>query len=235
MKKTVLADIRIDRKCEAMLTEMGYEIIKLPPSPYLAPPVASHPDMLTFIAKGRLICERRYFEANRQVIEKAAERGELGIVLADEELSSTYPHDVLFNASPLGEWLICRKRSVSETVRELYPEDALINVNQGYAKCATLTVGDSGVITADPSVAKAVAGAGLDILKLESHGVELLGYDSGFIGGASGDDGEHILFCGDLSRHPEGELIAEFCRLHRREPVSLSDEGLYDYGTLLFL
>ena len=235
MKRWVVADRRISEKCEEGLSRLGYGVIKVPPFVGLAPAVASHPDMVFFIGRGALVCDYEYYAGHADTVESVLEKGKLRLLFSREALFGKYPRDVLFNAAPIGNRLICRKMSVSETVRGLYPEDALINVNQGYAKCATLTVGDSGIITADPSVAKAVAGAGLDVLKLESHGVELLGYDCGFIGGASGDDGEHILFCGDLSRHPEGELIADFCRRHRREPVSLSDEGLYDYGTLLFL
>ena len=235
MKKTVITDIRISPKCECGLTALGYSVIKLPPSPDLAPAVASHPDMLIFIHSGVLVCEGRYFEANRQTVEQIATAGGLSVTLAQESLAPEYPGDVLFNAAPIGERLICRLASVSESVRALYPESAVINVKQGYAKCATLTVGDGGVITADPSVARAAEAAGLSVLMLRSHGVALDGYDCGFIGGASGDDGEHILFAGDLSRHPEGDAIVEFCRRHRRLPISLSDEPLYDYGTLIFV
>ena len=124
---------------------------------------------------------------------------------------------------------------MSVAVKGLYPEDAIIKVRQGYSKCACLTVGDDSIITADPSVAEACRAAGLSVLQLGAHAVRLDGYDTGFIGGAGGDDGEHILFCGDLSRHPEGSAIADFCRRHGREPISLSDGELYDYGTLIFI
>lgn len=235
MKKTVLADIRIDEKCERSLADMGYEIIKIPPSPYIAQPVASHPDMLFFVARGRLVCERRYYESNRETAELIAEKGGLRIETVSDMLSPDYPHDVLFNAAPIGERLICRLSSVSAAVRDLYAEKEIINVKQGYSKCACLTVGDDAIVTADPSIAEKAEAAGLSVLRLKENGVRLDGYDCGFIGGASGDDGEHILFCGDLFRHPEGELIADFCRRHRREPISLSDDVLYDYGTLMFI
>lgn len=235
MKKTVLTDIRIDEKCERSLLERGYDVIKVSPSPYLAPPVASHPDMLFFAARGRLVCEKRYYEANRETAERIAERGGLEIVTADEILSEEYPRDVLFNAAPIGNKLVCSLSSVSSAVKGLYLDSEIINVKQGYAKCASLTVGKGGIVTADPSIAKKAEDTGLSVLRLKENRVRLDGYDCGFIGGASGDDGEHILFCGDLNRHPEGELIAEFCRRHHREPISLSDGELYDYGTLMFI
>ena len=235
MKKTVLADIRIDGKCEGSLLDRGYEVIKVPPSPCLAPPVASHPDMIFFAAKGALVCERGYYETYPETVELIAGKGGLRLVLAEESLSHEYPGDVLFNAAPIGERLICRTSAVSSAVRGLYPKEKIIDVKQGYSKCACLTVGESGVITADPSVAKPAELAGLSVLRLKAHGVRLDGYGTGFIGGAAGDDGENILFCGDLSLHPEGEAIADFCTLHGRHVISLSDEELYDYGTLMFI
>lgn len=235
MKKTVITDERIDKSCERRLSELGYEIIKLPPSPRLAPPVASHPDMLIFMGKGRLVCEGGYFSAHSEIINRIAALGELEIVLAPEALSPEYPRDVLFNAAPVGDRLICRQGSVSESILALYPCRDRVSVKQGYAKCSCLTVGDGGVITADRSVAKGCIETGLDVLLLDSHGVALSGYDCGFIGGAGGDDGERILFCGSLEGHPEGKAIAEFCRRHHREPISLSEKGLYDYGTLMFV
>jgi len=234
-KQTVIVDKRIDVECERGLLSRGYEVIKLEPSPYLAAPVASHPDMLLFIGGGALVCERRYFEKNSDTVSLIAERGGLNVVLTDETAECEYPHDVLFNAAPIGEKLLCRKASTSERILEMYPDGDIANIKQGYAKCSCLTVGDGGVITADPSVAKGALDLGLDMLKLCSHGVRLSGYDSGFIGGASGDDGESILFCGSFERHPEGDVIADFCRRHQREPVSLSANELYDYGSLLFI
>lgn len=235
MKRTVITDKRIDKKCEAGLLGLGYELVKVEPSPFLAPPVASHPDMLMFIGKGALVCERRYFEANADVVSLLARRGGLGLVLSDDTAESVYPRDVLFNAASIGDKLICLPTAVSKDVLGLYQSENIVAVKQGYAKCSCLTVGDSGIVTADPSVAKAASACGIDVLRLCEHHVALSGYGSGFIGGASGDDGEHILFCGSLDRHPEGGKIADFCRRHGREPISLSDGELYDYGSLLFV
>lgn len=234
MKKNVIVDSRIDKKCESSLAKMGYKVIKAAPSPYLATPVASHPDMLFFVAKGRLVCEKRYRNDNADTLEMIASVGGLQLLEADELLSAQYPADVLFNAAPIGERLVCRKSSVSSAVLGLYAENDIINVRQGYAKCSSLTVGDGAIVTADPSVAKEAERAGISVLRIGSGGVRLDGYDCGFIGGACGDDGEHILFCGDISLHPDGEIIADFCRRRGREPISLSDGELYDYGTLIF-
>ena len=233
--KLVAVDQRIDKKCERSLKNIGFGIVKMPPFPLLQEPVSAHPDMLFFAGKGNLVCHRDYFAIAKSEIIDIAETSGLSLVLSDEDMSSEYPRDVIFNAAAIGDKLICRRNSVSKRVAELYPEDKIINVKQGYSKCSVCSVGDNAVITADLSIARAAEKSGIEVLLISGGGVRLDGYDCGFIGGASGTDGERVYFCGNIDLHPDGERIKEFCRIQGREAVSLSDEPLYDYGTLIFI
>ena len=115
-----------------------------------------------------------------------------------------------------------------------YAEE-LINVKQGYAQCSTVTVGENAIITQDPSIYKAATAHGIDALKISDGGVALRGYDTGFIGGASGALGSHVVFCGNLSLHADGEKISAFCQTHGKQALSLSHSPLYDYGTVFFV
>lgn len=233
--KTVIVDERIDFECESALAQKGFGIIKLPACPILQKPVSAHPDMLVFIGKGKLLCHEKYYNIAKKEIDGITSAGKLDLVISYEDLRSEYPFDVLFNAATVGDKLICNVCSASKHLIDLYGEENVINVKQGYAKCSTCTVGDNGIITADPSIAKAASAAGIDTLVLSGSTTRLDGYDTGFIGGASGDDGEHIFFTGKVEAHPEFEKIREFCRKNGREAVSLSDALLYDYGSLMFL
>ena len=231
----VITDNRIDEKCEESLGKRGFELIKLPCFSALQEPVSAHPDMLLFVGKGNLICHGDYFSIANEQIKRIADISKREIVLSDENIGAKYPSDVLFNAAPVGDRLICKKSAASSLILELYPCEKIIDVKQGYAKCSVCTVGDNAIITADQSIAKAARGNKIDVLKIEASHTALDGYDCGFIGGASGDDGENIYFCGNLDLHPEGEKIKEFCKKHGREAVSLSDEPFYDFGTLMFI
>lgn len=231
----VLTDSRIDGKCEKGLISRGFEIIKMPICDGLDAPVSAHPDMLLFVGKGKLICHEKYYNVAKLEIDLAVKKGGLELLIVDEKWEREYPRDVIFNAAPIGDKLICNKKYVSRAIVELYGEENVIDVRQGYSKCASVIVGEGGVITADPSVAKGARGAGIDVLMLSGQYIALDGYDTGFIGGASGDDGEHVFFSGNVDIHPDAEAIKEFCRAHGRTAVSLSDEPLYDYGTLMFI
>ena len=231
----VLVDSRMDDECLSALASRGFEVISLPKFDMLQTPVSAHPDMLLFVGGGMLLCHEKYYEAARDVIDHVVSRTGLSLTLSDEEWGRDYPSDVLFNAAPIGECIIANKKSVSRIIREAYGEERLINTRQGYTKCSVSTVGDDAIITADQSVARAAGERGIDVLLLDGSHTRLDGYNEGFIGGASGDDGEHIFFCGDLLLHPEADRIREFCERHGRVAVSLSREPLYDYGSLIFI
>lgn len=231
----VITDNRIDEKCENSLKDKGFELIKLPPFPRLQAPVSAHPDMLLFIGKRRLICHKDYFWVAKEQIGRIADISGSEILLSDETVEREYPRDVIFNAAAVGDRLICKRDAISEKISELYSEEKIINVKQGYTKCSVCIVSDNAIITADRSIAKVAEKNGIDVLLVSPGGVRLDGYDCGFIGGASGMDNETVYFCGNIDLHPDGDKIKEFCQKHGKEAVSLSDELLYDYGTLMFI
>jgi hypothetical protein len=47
------------------------------------------------------------------------------MILSDESIGKEYPRDVLFNATPVGDMLICRRDALSERVAELYGEEKI--------------------------------------------------------------------------------------------------------------
>ena len=94
---------------------------------------------------------------------------------------------------------------------------------------------EKAAITADPSLHKALTENGADTLLVRPAEISLPGYDRGFIGGCSGTTEDTVYFSGNIALHPDGELISEFCARHGKSAVSLSDEPLFDGGSLLFI
>ncbi len=231
----VITDNRIDKKCEIALKSRGLELVKMPPFSALQEPVSVHPDMLLFIGQGKLVCHKEYFNIAEEQIRKISNISNSEIVISEEEIGREYPRDIVFNAAPVGDMLICKRDAISEKIARLYGEEKIINVKQGYAKCSVCVVSDRAIITADRSIARGAEKKGIDTLLVSPGGVRLDGYDCGFIGGASGTDEENVYFCGNTDLHPDGDKIKEFCEKHGKNAVSLSDEPLYDYGTLMFI
>ncbi len=234
---TAIIDCRTPSASLSRLGELGFEIVSLPRADYLAEPVSAHPDMLIFMGLGGLFCHKTYYQSNKEIIDTLAQKFGLELVLSNEHMSAEYPQDVLFNCVLLGDKLLCNTNTVSKLILSRAKAQKLdvIHTNQGYTKCSVCKVDDNAIITSDKSIYRACAACGIDALLVSPDGVALDGYSCGFIGGASGNDGKNIYFCGDVSIHPDGDKIIEFCNSHGNRVTSLSDEALYDVGSILFL
>ena len=231
----IITDHRLPLSVKRRLTEQGNHLICLPPHPSLPTPVASHPDMLLFFAPDAIYCASDYRKLAREELSQISDILELELRCIDAKLGMRYPDDVPLNAAPVGRHLFCHP---THTAKELcaHPAYNRIPVRQGYAKCSILPVGASALITEDPSIARAARERRIDVLEVHQNAVALKGYSTGFLGGAASfapfGSMQEILFCGSLDSHPDADQIRNFCAARGFEAISLSDEPLYDVGTM---
>ena len=231
----IITDHRLPPAVKRRLTAQGNLLVCLPPHPSLPVPVASHPDMLLFFAPDAIYCAKDYWEVATKELTQISRILALETRCIDARLGARYPYDVPLNAAPIGRSLFGHP---THTARELrtHPAYDLIPVRQGYAKCSILPVGDSALITEDPSIARAAHERKIDVLEVRQNAVALKGYSTGFLGGAASfapfGNTQEILFCGSLDTHPDADRIREFCTARGFEAISLSDEPLYDVGTM---
>ena len=232
---TAICDSRIPKKALENLKKYCGRIILLPPFDALAKPVSAHPDMLLFPIKETrtILTHKRYAE----ILTPLLIESEYSVLQIPEDAESVYPRDILLNAARVGSKLFCKASHTStlllSTMEELKVEP--INVNQGYAKCSTLIIDEGAIVTSDSSIADGAEAQGIEVLRVSKEGVALDGYNCGFIGGASGSDSKRIFFCGNIYSHPDGQKRTDFCRKHGKEPISLSEEALYDVGSIFMI
>lgn len=233
--KIAVCDCRIYRSALKKLEDFCDRIILLPPFEELQEAVASHPDMLIFpIYNEKIILTHgNYIE----ICKKHFEGTGYDIVAIPEKASAKYPNDILLNAAVVGDRLIGRLPYVSSAIKDFAERKGLesADTRQGYAKCSTCIVSERAIITADPSIIKCASEFEIDTLEIGEGNILLPGCNFGFIGGASGNDGENVYFCGDISAHPDGERIKDFCQKHKKNIISLSSEPLQDVGSIFFL
>ena len=236
MKALVLASSALSLSCKEKLIELGFEPIIMPPCKRLQRGVSSHPDMLVFFMEDKYFCTREYYNEAKDVFERINALGYTP-VLCDENPSEDYPNDVIFNALTLGNNIYGLEKNLSSTLKSQATAGGynIINVRQGYTKCSVAKVRDSAIITADKGIASAASSRGIDVLVIGQGHVALDGYNTGFIGGSCGAFDESIYFCGDLSGHPDADKIEEFCKKHKKSCISLSNEPLFDVGSLFFI
>lgn len=231
MCKKVIVDSRMSAKCCEKLQKMGYKLVFMPQVLALNTPICAHPDM-SVINIGQ-----KWFAAN--------DIHDTFIFLKNCEFVSradgvrnnlSYPFDVAFNGAVVGKRLICNSKYISRHILDyaLKSDYEIVDVKQGYTKCSVCVVDDNSIITEDKGVADKCADAGIDVLLLKTHGVKLDGYENGFFGGCSGKlSDEELAFAGCIEEHAEYKEILEFCTMRGVKPVSLSDEPLYDVGSII--
>lgn len=220
------------------LIEHGFDLLELPPHPSLDPPVASHPDMLLFFAPDAIFTTKCYAKIAQKELDILSFAARKPIVTISEECLRTYPHDVLLNVAPVGHFLFGHPSTLGH---KCYQNEAYIPcpVRQGYAKCNTVPVGKNALITSDPSIDAAARKMNLDVLRVMPDKITLLGYDTGFLGGATSFspyfESNELYFCGDWKAHTCAKEINEFLNAHQKTPISLCDGPLIDLGTVFLI
>lgn len=154
-----------------------------------------------------------------------------------KQLSAKYPQNILLNVALIGNKLFCKEADVATEIKEYCTEHniEIINVNQGYTKCSTLVLSDKAIITADPSISKAAAEQGIEVLRITPGYIVLDDADYGFIGGASGVIGDTVYFFGDIHTHPDHREILCFLTKHNMKYFSLYSGPMNDIGGFVYL
>lgn len=237
MSRIALVNSVINTKTQNALAAVGYECVALPRADYLSYPMSTHPDMLVFSGFGKLFTHKKYYEANKELIDSIISRSSLSLVISDEAIDAKYPNDVLFNCALVGNKLICNKKYVSKHIlcEALKHNITVISVKQGYVKCSVCVVDNSSVITSDVGIYNSATAHGIDCLLISSGSISLPPYEYGFIGGSSGNDDKNVYFCGDINKHPDGDRICKFITSKNKNTVCLDENMLFDFGSILFL
>lgn len=178
------------------LTEKGYALETVSSSGIVDKGISNHPDI--FLCKMGASDNAPIF---------FAEKSDLGM---------DYPADVAFNAACTGRFFIHNLSATNEKLLLAAKEMGmtLIDVRQGYTKCSVVVVDETSIITYDEGIIAACSKyPEISVLRVAPGFVRLDGYDTGFIGGASGRVGREIIFHGDLFGHPDFSAIG---RLHRK-------------------
>ena len=207
-----------DNRLISWLSSCGYAVEEFRTDGIVAGPLSCHPDM--FMCKMGVSDDSEiisYFMQN------------------ETRLSSEYPEDIPFNVACTGKYFIHNLKYTAPVLLKRAEELGLemVNVRQGYAKCSTVIVDEDSVITYDRGLGKACTEAGMDVLMITPGHILLPGYDTGFIGGASGRIGDTVIFNGDLSAHPDSDRIIRFIEDRGLKVRWFPEWPLTDIGSII--
>lgn len=243
MKKVYLSN-EAHPALTSYLTQLGYAIELVKHEGITYRPVYTHPDI--FMCRFGVWENPVIFPGNL------------------DKLKPSYPGNIIYNAVCTGKYFIHNlkytdpellasakgwKGAPGGSAEASYSSGGLtlVDVPQGYTRCCCLPVDDISFITSDQGIAKALTSAGADVLVIEKGHIDLPGFDYGFIGGCAGhitvpsydgacDCGQPtILFNGDLSSHPDYEVIVNFIHDRNIDTAYFEEYPLTDIGSILAL
>lgn len=212
------------------LAALGVQAIAVDGGEGLDPRVSEHADMLAHHLGGNSWIA---FESAANALQTVEN---LRIIPANVRFSATYPDDVALNVLRLGGCAYGRFDAACSILLEHLSCRGVeqVSVKQGYAKCSVCVVSRAAAITSDSGLATAMRSRGVDVLEIAAGGVRLDGYDSGFIGGASGLIApDKLAFTGRLESLDDNARIREFLVKHYVRPIELTDGEMFDIGSIL--
>lgn len=151
-----------------------------------------------------------------------------------------YPDNIKLNALVLGKKIIGKTEHLDKKLVKFCEDNdyRFINVKQGYSACSCAKVNDNSIITADKSIYDSCLRLNIDVLKIKEGFIKLDGAEEhtyGFIGGASVNLGDTMLFFGDITEHPDYKSISEFCNSKGIRVDYIKNLDLTDIGSTTLL
>lgn len=201
--------------------------------------VAQHADMLSCSVGDKLVVAP--YNYNRLVKDESFVRDHpmltKRIVCGETELNESYPDNIAYNVAFIGEYAIHNTNYTDPVLKKLIDAQGYkwIHTKQGYSNCMMLPVASDALITSDVGLAKTLRQNGFEVLIIEQGHIKLPGLSYGFIGGASFTIGNTVYFNGNVDKHPNGQEIKTFISKKALQIVNLSENQLFDFGSVRFL
>ncbi len=216
---------------EEPLKKLGIESFTIPDYPKLPTALAGHIDLIcTYIGNGEFVVAESMSGFLKEKLKDAK------IYEGNDIKGPNYPNDVSYNVAIVGKYALLNIDATDELVKNalINAKVKLIDCKQGYAKCSVCVVDENSIITADIGIKKKAESVGMNVLLIEPGGIELPGYNYGFIGGASIKLSKNILaFTGTIEHLVNADKIKRFLSDRNIEIIYLTDKKIFDVGSII--
>ena len=180
--------------------------------PILPPSLSTHADLqICHVGENVLVASPEVYAYYKEKLSP------LGFVVlcGENKVGCTYPKDAAYNVARIGNVAFHNLRFTEPRIVETCKKMGvyMVHVEQGYAKCAVVPIGDSALITADGGIARAARAEKMDVLEILPGHITLSGFSYGFIGGAMALLSKDVAYCtGSLANHPSKMEIFDFLK-----------------------
>lgn len=232
--KTILISNKISDNLKSLLNYLNINFIESIDNNVLPKEVSDHPDMSIHpITSTKFLVDFNVFSNYKNLLSKY----DIELIPNNHLIGSAYPKDSLLNVSRLGKYYIHNKYTSIDLIKHFNVlKLEHIVVKQGYSKCSTLILNCDTIVTSDKGIHKAVISRGLNSHLIPQGGIELKGYDTGFIGGAGGMIGpDTLLLSGDLDLYEHGKPLRKILNDLEIKAVYPKGEKLVDLGSIILI
>lgn len=230
----VVVDGRIGKEIEERLAGLGIKLIKTRRYPGLYDAISYHPDVMLHHLGDEFIVHAPGMHP--EVVDAFLSSG-FKMIRGQTELGPKYPYNIAYNVLRIGNLAFHNFKFTDSVLKDQLEKRGveLINVRQGYAKCAVSIVNENSIITADSGIAKAASNKGLDVLLIKpQYNILLPGLDCGFIGGSTGLlDADKWAISGSMEKLEAASGIKSFLKDKNMKAISLCDEYILDIGSII--
>ncbi|MFZ5352120.1 MAG: DUF6873 family GME fold protein [Bacillota bacterium] len=229
----VVIDYRADTEIENTLNESGIECLRTYSCSELYDSINGHPDiMLHHIGDNKIVLAPNVYDKLAPELEKKG----FALTKGATWLSRNYPGNIAYNVLRIGSIALHNTKHTDIRILEEFEKlnVKLIHTNQGYTKCSVCIVSESAIITSDRKISMEVEKHGIESLLIKPGGIELLGFEYGFIGGATGLISEDTMaFSGALDKMQDADKILRFLESKKKKVKILMNKPICDIGSIV--
>jgi hypothetical protein len=226
----ILSDHKIPGAAKKKLESYG-EVVLLKTSGIVYDALSGHPDIFLCRVNTELVVAPNLPESYKSILEK----NDIAFIPGESFVGDKYPETAAYNAVFDGNRLIHNFRYTDSVLTQIAEDLDLVHVNQGYARCNLLALGNNTFVTSDHGIQRVLEHYGFNVLFTDPSDIRLPGVRHGFFGGCCGIHGNDLFILGSLSQLQQGNDVREFIETHGYRIIELYNGPLFDGGGLLFL
>ena len=226
----IIIDKKIPAEAKEKLKEYG-ELLELETNGIVYDSISGHPDIFFCHLGNSIVYAPNIPEKFLSLLQ---ERG-IKLFKGEIALGQKYPETAKYNAVFIEDTLYHNFRYTDSVITDSIGEADLTHINQGYARCSLIPLGNDNSITSDEGVKRTLERFGKNALYVNPEEIILPGKKHGFIGGCCGIFDKKVFLIGSLSHIQDGEKIKQFINEAGLEVVELYDGPMFDGGNIMFV
>ena len=194
--------------------------------------ISGHPDIFFCKTPDNLILAPNLPEKYINILKKE----NIQYIIGSKNLGSFYPETSYYNALITLKYIFHNLKFTDSKILQTQIDKIPINVNQSYTRCNLISLNENNLITSDFGIYKKLSIIKeLNVYYIEPSNIVLPGYKNGFFGGCCGIYKNNLFITGSLSHIVNYREVYNFIELNKFNLIELSENKLFDCGSILFL